>query len=164
MFVEPGPLDNPALSGLGHHASGAGSGGEGLGGGTSSDEAPPPMVRAFPNLSHSRSTTTNNNTTSTTTALDGAQRPSFKRLPSQTLESAVSKRAARGGWGEEEDADSEEVEVGPPSHGVGVGGGTKNGMMPPPPPSAYTESAMDRYRRQSAPTGVRPGVEGVEKA
>ncbi|KLO13025.1 hypothetical protein SCHPADRAFT_915375 [Schizopora paradoxa] len=156
MFVEPGPLDNPALSGLGHQHGGAGSGGEGVGG-TSSDEAPPTMARAFPNLSHSRSTTTTNANSHS----DGAQRPSFKRLPSQTLENTVQKRAARGGWGDEEDgADEEEVEaVGPIS--VGVHHASKNGMMPPPPPSAYTENAMERYRRQSAPTGVRPGVEGV---
>lgn len=160
MFVEPGPLDNPALSGLGHQHGGAGSGGEGLGGGgTSSDEAPAPMVRAFPNLSHSRSTTAN-------ATSDAAQRPSFKRLPSQTLENTVQKRAARGGWGDDggEDGDEDEVELS--GHGGGANSTMKNGaggggMMPPPPPSAYTESAMERYRRQSAPTGVRPGVEGV---
>jgi len=159
MFMEPGPMENHTLlSGLRNDA-----------GGTSSDEAPPVlgMVRTFPNLSHTRAPPP-----TADAGGGGGGRPSFKRLPSQTLENAVQKRAAvRWGGGEEavdSATDSEEVE-GAPRAIVGLRSGGRGGMPPPPPPPAAPLQAfnaeslgmMERYRRQSAPTGVRPAVNGT---
>ena len=72
-------------------------------------------------------------------------RPSFKRLPSQTLENTIQKRALFS-WGNNEDVidDSESDADGPPS---GI-----------PANRQVFESSPDRFRRLSAPTtSMRPG-------
>ena len=93
-------------------------------------------------------------------------RPSFKRLPSQTLENTVQKRA-NFRWGSEEAYDDTDSEAdGPAAHHtrhVPVDDGQMQGSQGQRFDAGYrhmqfahTESLLDRYRRQSAPTGMRP--------
>ncbi len=161
MFMEPGPMENPALPQRAARrrrdeqrrgaVAGAGDGAH----------VPEPQP-------HSRSPASYCGPC----GREEAGRPSFKRLPSQTLENAVQKRAAvRWGGGEEavdSATDSEEVEGAGARAGraiVGLRNGNGSGMPPPPPPpqafNAENLGLMERYRRQSAPTGVRPAVNGT---
>lgn len=68
-------------------------------------------------------------------------RPSFKRLPSQTLEPANSKRTHFRWDDAVEDTDSD----------ADVDGGNNDPYRMP-----FSQALFDRYRRQSAPTSARP--------
>ncbi|KAI5122516.1 hypothetical protein M0805_005244 [Coniferiporia weirii] len=98
----------------------------------------------------------------------GGCRPSFKRLPSQTLENTVQKRALFRWGGEDplDDTDSETDGPGALAHAAGAGGyhHPHNGVPMGAEhyrtmQFAHTESLLDRYRRQSMPTGVRPNLD-----
>ncbi|KAH8118150.1 hypothetical protein DFH11DRAFT_1809203, partial [Phellopilus nigrolimitatus] len=95
-----------------------------------------------------------------------AHRPSFKRLPSQTLENTVQKRALFR-WGGNEDAveDTDSETDGPsaanemhPAHGGGGNSANMNQNNYHRNMFAHSETLLDRFRRQSAPTTMRPAV------
>lgn len=97
---------------------------------------------------------------------ESSLRPSFKRLPSQTLENTVQKRA-NFRWGSEEAYDDTDSEAdGPTAHHTRhapMGDGQIQGSQGQRFDAnyrnmqfAHTESLLDRYRRQSAPTTMRP--------
>lgn len=109
------------------------------------------------------------------------QRPNFKRLASQTLENATQKRTMFR-WGESEDAldDSESdmdvpSDIGsPPNRFDTVNSEMRTSSMSP---TSYhrgmqlahagvtgsgADALLDRFRRQSAPTGMRPLMNGMD--
>ncbi|KAL5525869.1 hypothetical protein ACEPAG_7207 [Sanghuangporus baumii] len=110
-------------------------------------------------------------------------RPGFKRLASQTLENSTQKRTMFR-WGESEDVldDSESDADGPsdagspPNRFDGLNSSTRTSSMSPSSyhrnmqaahsglngPVSGTETLLDRFRRQSAPSGLRPNISAME--